>query len=397
MAGRRLFRHGVAGGPGNIGAFLPGPEERGIDPVTGCSLPAREERRSEGKAQRGQRRGRRRLAENGVGTGFGQAVGELGRLYQANHFYDDALSCYRLALEYDEQSAVWFYLSASIHQQRGETESMIGFLERTLRLSGGYSPAVLKLADTYFKANAMQEAKVYYERRLQLEPGDPYALMGLARIALDKGQWEIAEAHLQKAISSNPRFGDAHRLMAEVHEHFDRIEEMKKSLDRAAGCTRFRPAPDPWIDDLKDLCYDPEQLLVLGSMALTELDIETAVNKHFARALEIDPENPAVHLAMGKAWFMAGDWSRAHQYLMRTIELDPTSDQAYFQLGLILRNENKLGDAEAMMLKALAYQPNNANVLNNLGVIQLEQGRYPEAIARSGGTGCLPRAPERAL
>ncbi len=32
-----------------------------------------------------------------------------------------------------------------------------------------------------------------------------------------------------------------------------------------------------------------------------------------------------------------------------------------------------------MMLKALAYQPSNANVLNNLGVILLEQGRYPEA------------------
>lgn len=340
-------------------------------------------RRSESlrkKINRADAQVRKKLADIGANENFGRAVGHMGRLYQANQFYDQALSCYRLSLEYDKQSAMWFYLSASIHQQRGETASMIGFLEQTLRLSSDYSPAVLKLADTYFKVGEMRKAKVYYERRLALTPGDPYALLGLARIALDEDQWGDAEAQLQKAISSDSQFGDAHRLMAQVHEHHGHIEEMKKSLDRAANCTRFRPAPDPWIDDLENLCYDPEQLLVLGSMALASLDIETAVKKHFARALEIDPENPKAHLAMGKAWFMAGEWSRAHHYLVRTIELDSTTDEAYFHLGLILRNQNKLQNAEVMLLKALKFQPNNANVLNNLGVIRLEQGRYSEAI-----------------
>lgn len=322
----------------------------------------------------------RQLDQKGVNTDFGKAVGELGRLYQANHFYDRALSCYRLALEYDGQSARWYYLTASVHQQRGETESMIGYLKRTLSLSGDYSPAVLKLADTYFKAGEMQAAQTHYQKRLALQPGDPYALMGLARIAMDQARWDIAEAHLQKAIASDPRFGDAHRLMAEVYEHQARVEEMQQSLERAAGSPRFRPAPDPWIDDLENLCYDPKLLLVLGSMALSESDIATAVNKHFAKALDIDPANPEVHLAIGKAWFMAGEWSRARQYLVKTIELDPTSDEAYFTLGLILRRENRLQAAEAMLRKALAQQPFNANVLNNLGVVLLELGRYAEAV-----------------
>lgn len=324
---------------------------------------------------------RLRLAEKGANSDFAQAVGALGQLYHANQFYDQALSCYRLALDFDRQSAPWFYLSAAIHQQRGETASMIGFLEQTLRLSGGYAPAVLKLADTFFKAGDMPKAEAYYERRLALAPEDPYALMGLARIALDNGKWDAAEARLQKAIAANPQFGDAHRLMAQVHEHKGRRAEMQKSLDRAADCTRFRPAPDPWIDGLEELCHDSEQLLVLGSMALAQEDIPTAVNKHFARALKIDPDNPAVHLALGQAWLLAGKWDRAQQYLRRTLALDPASDQAYFQLGLILQNQNQLPEAEAMMQKALVYQPNNANVLNNLGVILLGQDRYAEAMA----------------
>lgn len=323
---------------------------------------------------------RKKLAEVGAKKEFGEAVGHMGRLYQANQFYDHALSCYRLAMEYDEQSAVWFYLTASIHQQRGETESMIGFLEQTLRLSSNYSPAVLKLADTYFKAGETRKAKVYYERRLALTPGDPHALLGLARMALDADQWDEAEIQLQKAISSDSQFGDALRLMAQIHEYRGRTAEMQKTLDLATDSTRFRPASDPWIDDLDDLCYDPEQLLVLGSKSLAELDMETAIKKHIAKALEIDPENPEANLTMGKALLMAGDWFRAHQYFLRTIELDPSSDQAYFQLGLILQKENKLAQAEAMMLKALTYQPNNANVRNNLGVILLEQQKFDEAI-----------------
>jgi len=323
---------------------------------------------------------RQRLTHPFLKADFGELLGALGKIYQANHFYDRALRCYRLAMEYDGTSPLWFYLSASVHQQRGQTEAMIGFLKRTLNLSSNYSPAALKLADSYFKADQMQEAKIYYERRLRLVPDDPYALMGLARIAMDDGQWDIAEAHLERAILSDPQFGDAHRLMAEVHEHHHRINEMERSLDRAAKCPRFHPAPDPWVDNLQDLCYDPEKLLVLGSMALSRLDLRTAIEKHFAKALKIDPESPAANLAMGKAWFMAGEWSRALEYLTRTIELDPASDQAYFHLGLIVRKNGNLQEAEQLFLKALEFQPDNPNVHNNLGVAFLEQGAYPSAI-----------------
>ncbi len=323
---------------------------------------------------------RQRLNQPFGKADFAERTGTLGRIYQANQFYDRALQCYRLAVEYDDASPLWLYLSASVHQQRGQTEAMIGLLKHTLDLSSAYAPAVLKLADSYFKADQTHQARVYYERRLQLVPGDPYALMGLARIAMDQGQWDLAETHLKRAILSDPEFGDAHRLMAEVHEHHHRIDEMNRSLERAGQCPRFHPAPDPWVDDLQDLCYDPEQLLVLGSMALSRLDIQTAIEKHFTRALKIDPEDPAANLAMGKAWFMAGEWSRAYRYLIRTIELDPASDQAYFHLGLIMRKNGNLQEGERLFFKALEFQPDNPNVHNNLGVVFLEQGVYPRAI-----------------
>ena len=311
---------------------------------------------------------------------LGAIIGNLGMLYQANHFYHEAISCYGLSMELDRKNPRWSYLAASVRQERGENESVLQLLEETVRTAPAYSPALLKLADSYFKVGDEKGAETYYQRRLGLSAGDPYALMGLARIAIRNSQFERAQAFLEKAIRSDPGFGDAHRLLANVHTHFGRNEEARQALAKAAQCLRFRPAADPWLDGLMDLCYDSEQILVLGSKALAQLDMETALKKLYPRALEVDPENPNVHLAMGTALFMIGEKVKARQFYEEAIRLNPKSDEAYFQLGVISQSEGKLKDAEALFLKALTFQSHNPNVYNNLGVVLLEQGTLDRAI-----------------
>ena len=206
----------------------------------------------------------------------------------------------------------------------------------------------------------------------------PYALLGLARIAIEKTEWESAEKYLKHAVKENPEFGPAHRLLAEVQGHFGRMKEMSASLDRAARCTRFRPAPDPWIDSLNDLCFDEDQLLVLGSKAITELDIENA-SRFFGRARDLNHQSPQVHLALGRLCFMTSQLKKSRQFFQKAIDLDPKSDEAYFQLGVISRREGDLPGARKMFLKALDFHPDNANVYNNLGVTLLELGDYAGA------------------
>jgi tetratricopeptide (TPR) repeat protein len=311
---------------------------------------------------------------------LGSKIGNLAMFYQANHYYHEAISCYRLAMELDRKNPRWTYLMASVQQERGENESVLHLLKETVRSAPTYSPAILKLADSYFKLGDEERAKTYYQRRLGLSARDPYALMGLARIAIRNSQFESAQAFLEKAINADPGFGDAYRLLADVHTHFGRNEEARQALAKAAQCLRFRPAADPWLDGLIDFCYDSEQILVLGSKALAQLDMETALKKLYPRALEVDPENPQVHLAMGTALFMIGEKVKARQFYEEAIRLNPKCDEAYFQLGVISQSEGKLKDAEEQFLKALAFQSHNPNVYNNLGVVLLEQGILDRAI-----------------
>ena len=310
---------------------------------------------------------------------FGRKAGQLGKLYQANHFYDQAVPCYQLAMEFDKENPRWTHYLAFVKQEKGENESIQNLLETTIALAPRYAPAILKLADSHFKTRKTREAKTYYKRRLDLLPGDPYALLGLARISLDASQWKMAQAYLEEAIKANPEFGPAHRLIASVHDHFGRQDDMKQSLDRAAQYTRFRPAPDPWIDSLNDLCYDVEQLMVLGSKAIIELDIEKA-SGFLGRAKDLDPKNPQVHLALGRLSFMVGQRKEARGFFKKAIDLDPRSDEAYFQIGVIFRREGKLEEAKKMFLKALDFHPDNPNVHNNMGVTLLEQQEFGEAV-----------------
>ena len=311
------------------------------------------------------------LKRNGANSRFGRKAGELGNLYQANHFYDQAVPCYRMALDFDPENPRWPYYLAFIKQEKGENASVQDLLQKTITRAPRYAPAILKLADSHFKTGKPLKAQTCYQRRLDLVPGDPYALLGLARIAIGASEWESAQGYLNQAVRKNPDFGPAHRLRATVHEHFGRLKDMKQSLDRAAGCTRFRPAPDPWIDSLNDLCFDEEQLLVLGSKANTQLDIIKA-SRFFGRARDLNPQNPQTHLALGRLCFMTSQLKKSRQFFQKAIDLDPKSDEAYFQLGVIARREGDLPEARKMFLKALNFHPDNANVYNNLGVTLLE-------------------------
>lgn len=311
---------------------------------------------------------------------LGSKIGTLGMLYQANEFFKEALSCYELAMELESTNPRWSYLSASIYQERGENALVLTMLQEAVNKAPGYSPAFLKLADTSFKLRDPAKAGDYYSRCLSIAPGDPYALLGLSRIAIQEENWAKAEALLSEAVHVAPDFGDAHRLLAAVYTHYGKTEASRKALTRADQCLRFHPAPDPWMEQLTDFCYDPDLLLVLGSRALAQLNMEKVLGKLYPRALELAPEDPRVHLAMGKALFMIGQQERARQFYEKAIALDPRCDEAYFQLGVILQKLGREPEAETMFLKALAFQPENVNVYNNLGVTRLHLGQYAKAI-----------------
>ena len=307
---------------------------------------------------------------------IGERAGSLGKIYQANAHGERARTAYRLAMELDPRDARWPYYLAFLGQQRGEAESVTELLEQSIALDPNYPPAWLKLADNQFKRGQEQEARASYQKRLALVPGDPYAHLGLARIAVGSSDWDSVRSHLEAATQTAPYFGAAHRLLARAYEQLGDARSAAAASARAADGDRFFPAPDPLVDDLFDLCFDVDWLLA-NAYKYAFVRGSDVANRMFNRALDLEPENPKVYLILGQT---TQDLDQARRAFETAVSLDPDNPEAYGFLGEALRQLGQLQGAEPVLREAVRLGSAMPMTYENLGLCLAEQSRFEEAI-----------------
>tara|TARA_B100000315_G_scaffold152769_1_gene141534 strand:- start:1152 stop:2573 length:1422 start_codon:yes stop_codon:yes gene_type:complete len=340
----------------------------------------------------------------------GEMAGRLGNLYQANTYGALAEAGYTLASDLDPDNPQWAYLLAFRLQERGETTPVTPLLEHTVALDPGYAPAWLKLAENRFKQGAFEPARAAYDRRLALLPGDPWAALGLARLAIESGDWAEAESRLEGAIATAPEFAALHRLLAAVHAHAGHPEAEAEARRRANALGRFYAAPDPWVDSLIAQSFDVDWLLLnVSRYALLDADLSRTL---FDRARALAPENPDVYVVLGehvetldearRAFELAlsfdpshptalarlgellarqGDHARAVDLLERALEVGAETASVFQFLGLALSELGRLDDAMRALEEAVARAPHNADVHYSRAYLLQRAGRLDEAAA----------------
>src|SRR5262245_2213424 len=133
---------------------------------------------------------------------------------------------------------------------------MTALLEQTVQQFPNYAPALLQLAELNLKTGHLDAAAGYYQKRLAFVPKDPYARLGLARIARQSGRRHEARRALEDLLNDTPKFSAGQNLFAEIlaAEGDHAGASRHRLLGREAG--RFREADDPWLEALQSSCYD---------------------------------------------------------------------------------------------------------------------------------------------
>jgi len=101
-------------------------------------------------------------------------------------------------------------------------------------------------------------------------------------------------------------------------------------------------------------------------------------------ALRLDlqkPGDPLVLEALASAQLACGKTTDAAETASRLIQLIPQTAAAYDLRGRVDLKRRRFVDAEAFFRHALSLDPNNASLINNLGVALREQNRKQEARA----------------
>ena len=333
---------------------------------------------SEWPAELGEKIGREESAAKGYFRPSG-ALGALGRLYHANAFYNQALQCYEGMQRLEPGEAHWLHFQASILAGFGRLEEALPLWQKAVILAPGYVPIRLKLGDALAKTNQVGPAIAAYRKTLEGDPGNPYALLGLARCDIAGGNWQSARERLQEAINVHPDFVGGLSLLVTVDEHFGDQQDADAQR-RVIGKRQFSDIPDPWLDDLWSDCYDPYRLSVAASMAKISGDTVTA-RRWLERAVALAPTVGLYRRQLGKWLFQTGEIDQARVQLESAVAASPSDADAWILLIDIL---TKIGDSAAVehaLAAGLANCPKSPGLHNKRGRQFSAAGRYGEAIA----------------
>jgi len=308
------------------------------------------------------------------------ALGEISRLYLANGFLHQAEHGLRALLRYDPTQAHWPHYLAGVLANSGQLDDAIPLWRNVVRLAPDYVPAQLKLGEALLKTNQAKEAADVFEAVLQRSRNNPYALLGLARIEVDAGHWPAARERLEKAIATDPLFSAAHSFLATVAAQLGDASTAEAERQRATVLGRFKEAPDPWGDELIEVCYNVYRLQVIASSIASTGGGREALPP-LQRALELAPENAQTHRQLGKLYSQLRDWPAARKELETAVNLQPTEPAAYLDLVNVYRANNDLPAAFRLLQQGLERCPNAAGIHYELALALIADKRSEEALA----------------
>ncbi len=306
------------------------------------------------------------------------ALAEFARLCHANGQLDSAISGYQALVYLQPNDPHWPHLLASLLAGFGRLDEALPLLRRTTQLAPEHTVGWLRLGDALFKSNATAEAQAAYQEALNRAPGNPYALLGLARCDLQTERWTAARSHLQQAVATDAKFADAQSLLASVFERLGNPEGAAQARARMQNGGHYTAAPDDWTDDLINYCHNPYTLLTAASSAVADGEPRKAlVPLH--RALAIAPNDSRIHRQLAKILYTLGDAAQARSEMERAVALSPTDENMQFDLVELLKNTKAHEALVQAVAAAVTACPGSAALHFEAGLLAVEAGKTGEA------------------
>ena len=350
--------------------------------------------------------------------GSADAWGQLGKVLLAHDFHFPADACLAQAERLDPAKARWPYLRgvALLSADPPDPSAAIAKFQRAVELGGDHPDALrLRLAEALLGQDRLEEAEQQFGRVLELNPANARAHLGLARLAVRRGDAEKSRSHLERAMADPHKRKAARILWAEVQQRLGKepspdesrevarlpddvswpdpyMQEvsrvrtgMKANLRRAENLLK-RNHPVEAIALLQNVVKEyPDSYyawLILGR-ALTRQKNLKAAEHALETAFKLAPESPETQFYLGVVLHYQGNYRRAETLFRGAAEAKPNFAEAHYNLGHCLVEKGDRAGAVEAFRAALRCQADFGDAHTSLGLQLVEIGRYAEALAHA--------------
>ena len=280
---------------------------------------------------------------------------------QQSSKWTDAEKTYRAYLKrFGPKMEVLANLGAVLVREDRFTDAIEAY-RQALKLAPDVLPLRLNLGLAYFKSGQLPPAVEQFNAVLDKQPGNRQVLQLRAMSMLELERTEEAVRDYSALMPSddiNVRLGLASAYMR---------------LDRAAEAEGIM---EPLFQT-----DTAEVKLLLGQVMIEGGRLDEA-KKTLARAAELNPNLPTIHLNLGAVHWRQKDTDAAFVEWRKELKLHPESFQANYTLGAALATMSTPPEETTRLLrKAVAIQPGSAIALYQLAKLIWRQSQGQEAVS----------------
>ena len=311
------------------------------------------------------------------------ALGRLAALYYANGYQAEAVQALIALRQLEPQNARWPYWQADLHWRAGNSAAAEAALLITIAKDAHYAPAWLRLGDLLSSRGELKRAEECFRQAIAVEPNSVRAAYEFIQFAAMHGRAEqVLRQRLESLAHLHPEIKDIHELLAGMFEGAHDVARAAQERTQAAACEVVISTEDPWVDDLIQLSYDTNRLMLRavamrreGRWAAAELLLQKVV-----KLSSLDAVNPLGWDLLSDLYLKLARPAEARALLEKAIEKYPNE----FQLSLLLtRLLTATHDSETAIVvgrQAVERWPQRGELHAALGQALHESGRSVEAL-----------------
>lgn len=262
-----------------------------------------------------------------------------------------------------------WYDTGWIELSRHHTDEAIAALEKAQSILPTHAPTAQALAQAYAQSNRPGDAAKTLRAFLDKQPNAKEAnavRVQLANAQRRANKLDEATETLRTVLRVEPRSAPALSALGMVYEARGQHELADSVLHRALDIDKESKAAADVYNNL-------------GLVALARRRDQAFAD--FDSASRIDPTLTVARRNKAMVYLDCGDYARAAEELRAVTHADPTDVEAWIALGVAERGEGKFAEAQRAYEKALAADPNGpgaADALYNLGVLQMDFLKQPQ-------------------
>jgi len=287
--------------------------------------------------------------------------GLRGRVAEANVYQRmerpaDAEHALRQALEQEPGNLRVYGALARMLRQRGDYEAEVALYDEVIELYPHHHSTLVALGEAQLALEDIDGSIATFEAIEQRYPDDLQSSVRLGYLLFEARRFEEAERRFERVLAANPEEYEVAFFLGVVHRRRGDGEGAIRAFESIPEKHRYFPEARAQIASVLERRGDYEQ-------ALAEIERANVVR-------------PSRELDLYAATLRAktGDLDGAVASVEEMISEEPENDDLIFNLGVVYGEARRIDEALDCMHQALEKNPDNASALNYIGYTWAEKG-----------------------